>query len=127
MTVKYKGDAMKIRLLCVVMGIMVAGLAAPASAGTQDFLLVNETGVEIYSLYISETNNADWEEDVLGEHVLPHGSRMTITFAGRSACFWDMMVTDDQGGSVTWNGINLCTTTTVILRCNDEGCWADYE
>ncbi|MCP4896888.1 MAG: hypothetical protein GY906_07920 [bacterium] len=118
---------MRVRFLCVVVGVVIAGLSAPCEAGTQDFLLVNETGIEIYSLFISETNNDDWEEDVLDQDVLPHGSRITISFSGRSACFWDILVTDDEGGNVTWNGLNLCTVSTVILRCNDEGCWADYE
>jgi hypothetical protein len=108
----------------VVASILVA---QPADAGTQDFLLVNDTGVEIFYLYVSETNNESWEEDVLGENVLPHGGRVVIEFAGRSACLWDMMVADEEGTSVTWTGLDLCRTSTVILRCNDERCWADTE
>lgn len=105
-----------------------AALAAPAAfAGTQDFTLVNQTGVEIYSLFISESANDEWEEDVLGDDVLPDGDRMRITFAGRSACLWDMMVTDDEGGNVTWEGIDLCSTSVVVLRCDADECWADYE
>ncbi len=115
---------MKRFLLCVV---VVFAFTAPAGAGTQDFLLVNQTGVEIYNLYISETNNENWEEDVLGQDVLSNGGRIDVGFAGRRACFWDMLVTDSEGGNVTWEGLNLCETSLVILRCNEEGCWADYE
>jgi len=111
-------------LIVVVLGL---GAAPAALAGTQDFTLVNQTGVEIYSLFISESSNDDWEEDVLGDNVLPDGSRLDIQFAGRSACIWDMMVTDDQGGNATWQGINLCQASVVVLRCNDQGCWAETE
>jgi hypothetical protein len=37
------------------------------------------------------------------------------------------MVVDEEGTSVTWTGLNLCQTSTVILRCNEEECWADTE
>lgn len=116
--------AVAVVVLCL---LAVVAVVPPASAGTQDFALVNQTGVEIYSLYISESANNDWEEDVLGDKVLPDGQRMNISFSGRAACLWDMMVTDDEGSSVTWTGINLCETSVVVLRCNEEGCWAETE
>lgn len=109
--------------LCLLVTVFVP----VAFAGTQDFTLVNRTGIEIYSLYISETHNEEWEEDVLGDNVLPDGGRIDITFAGRRACVWDILVTDSYDDSVTWNGINLCETSVVVLRCDDEECWAETE
>lgn len=113
----------------VVFGLVVCALMAPATlhAGTQDFTLINQTGVEVYRLFISETGNNDWEEDVLGENTLPDGSRLNVSFAGRSACLWDMMVTDEDDNSLTWQALNLCESSIVVLRCNDEECWAEYE
>ncbi len=114
-------------LRCVIVSMIGAFFAAPAMAGTQDFRLVNQTGVEIYNLYISEANNENWEEDVLGENVLPSGGSLFIQFSGRSACMWDMQVTDDEGGSVTWQAIDLCESSVVVLMCDDEECWAEFE
>ena len=113
--------------LCFAVLLVGALAAGSALAGTQDFTLVNQTGVEIYRLYISETTNQDWEEDVLGDQVLPDGSRIDIDFHGRNACLWDMMVTDDEDNSVEWTGINLCESSVVVLRCDDEECWAEWE
>lgn len=118
-------SAITIRLT-VVCSLLLA-LAAPAAAGTQDFRLINRTGVEIYSLFVSESSNPSWEEDVLGDSVLPDGASLLITFSGREACLWDMMVTDDEGGNVTWDGINLCESSVVVLRCSDTECWAETE
>lgn len=100
---------------------------APAHAGTQDFTLVNDTGVEINNLYISETSNDNWEEDVLGDRVLPDGGRMEIEFHGKTACLWDMMARDEAGDSLTWTGLNLCEASVIVLKCNDEECWAEWE
>lgn len=111
----------------VIVSVIGAFFAAPAMAGTQDFRLVNQTGVEIYNLYISEASNENWEEDVLGEDVLPSDGSLFIQFSGRSACMWDMLVTDDEGGSVTWEAIDLCESSVVVLMCDDNECWAEFE
>lgn len=108
--------------------LLAVGLVVwPVFAGTQDFTLVNRTGVDIYSLFISESANNDWEEDVLGQDVLPDGARVNISFRGRTACLWDMMVTDSVGDSLEWAGINLCEASVVVLSCDDEECWAEWE
>lgn len=112
-------------LLCLMVAALVAVPAA--HAGTQDFTLINQTGVDVYSLYISESSSDDWEEDVLGEDMLLDGDRVDISFSGRSACLWDMLVTDDEGGEVAFQGINLCEASVVVLRCDDEECWAELE
>lgn len=109
--------------------LAAAFLAAPivTFAGTQDFTLVNQTGFVIYEVYVSETANEDWEEDVLGRDVLDNGSRLDITFSGRKACLWDIMVVDKKDNTVEWTGINLCEVSVVVLRCKGDECWADYE
>jgi hypothetical protein len=115
-----------VRML-VPMVSCLALLAAPTFAGTQDFTLVNQTGTEIYNLYISETSNEEWEEDVLGENTLASGGRLRVTFSGRSACLWDMLVKDEDENEVRWTGINLCEVSVVVLKCGGGECWAEFE
>lgn len=110
--------------------LTLAFLFAPITsfAGTQDFTIINQTGYTIYEVYVSETTNDDWEEDILGKDVLDNGGRLNVTFSGRSACLWDIMVLDEDDNSVEWSGINLCEVSVVVLRCDKSGeCWADYE
>lgn len=114
-------------LVSVVMFAALIVVAPVAHAGTQDFTLVNQSGVEIYALYVSESANESWEEDILGENTLPDGGRINIEFHGRSHCLWDIMATDEDDNQVHWSGINLCETSVVVLRCNDDECWAEYE
>lgn len=118
---------MKLCLRALLVAILAVVTAPSLLAGTQDFVLVNHTGVEIYRLYISETTTDEWEEDVLGDNTLPDGERMDITFEGRSACMWDVRVEDEEGSAQEWNSLNLCEVSVVVLRCNSEECWADLE
>jgi hypothetical protein len=114
--------------ICAVLSLaVVASLAVSATAGTQDFTLVNKTGVPINNLYISETGNDDWEEDVLGADVLDDGASIEIQFSGKKACKWDLMVKDDEGGSVYWRKIDLCQVSKVILKCGKSECTAEFE
>lgn len=37
------------------------------------------------------------------------------------------MVTDEEDNSVEWSGINLCEASVVVLLCDEEECWAEWE
>ena len=103
-------------------------LFLPLVAGDQDFTLVNKTGVEIHSLFISSHNTQEWEEDVLGVDVLPDGDEVTISFDhDEDECSWDMMVTDDEGNSITWSEIDLCEYSTITLFYKNGKAWAECE
>jgi hypothetical protein len=93
-----------------------------ASAGPQDFELVNNTGNEIRNLYISPTTSDDWGDDVLGEDTLAAGDSQQIKFpASRGdACEWDLKVTYDDDSSKEWKDVNLCTISKLTINY-DEG------
>lgn len=107
---------------------LVVGSVVPVTAGTQDFTVVNKTGVEIHNLYVSEVTTNDWEEDVLGVDTLADGDSVEISFEGHEACKWDLMVKDDEDNGVYWRNIDLCTASTVTLKCsNGSNCSASIE
>jgi hypothetical protein len=117
------------KLMTVASGllVMVAAFAARASAGTQDFTLVNKTGVDIHNLHISETGKDDWEEDVLGADVLANGASLEINFDGKEACMWDMMVKNEEGQGVFWRKLDLCKAHKVTLTCDKANCTASVQ
>jgi hypothetical protein len=107
--------------------VAAAGLAVRAYAGTQDFTLVNNTGVDIHNLFVSESAKDDWEEDVLGDQVLADGESVDVNFEGKNACMWDMMVKDEAGAGVYWRKIDLCKASQVTLTCSNKNCSASVE
>jgi hypothetical protein len=105
---------------CLVLAILL--MPAVASAGDQDFTLVNRTGVAISELYISSAKTDDWEEDVLGQDVLADGASVHITFSPKErASKWDLKIVDADGDEVTWEGLNLKEISKVILRYDKSG------
>lgn len=111
-----------------VAAVALSLAAGAASAGDQDFTVSNDTGVEIHKLYTSPHSADDWEEDVLGEDVLPDGESLEIAFSPReTAALWDLRVEDEDGNAITWTRLNLLEISTVTLHYKNGKAWAEVE
>jgi len=112
-----------IALSVIVMFGAAAGFATP---GKQDFVLHNETGVEIREVYVSPVTAGDWEEDVLGKDTLPEGESVKVTFEDRDKhSHWDLKVVDGKGNSIEWHDLNLIEISELTLHYKDGKAWAD--
>lgn len=110
-----------------------AGLAlgsAPALASDEIFTVVNATGYDIREVYVAPTRNNTWEEDVLGSDLLEDGQRTRIDFSkSEDTCLWDMKVVYTDDDEATWQGLNLCEISTVVLHYDHRSgrTWADTD
>lgn len=101
---------------------VAAAFAAPAAAATQDFTIINGTGKTIAQVFVSASAKDGWEEDVLGEDVLPSGERTKIRFSSdEDACLWDVRVAYRNGDTADWHGIDLCKVSVVKLSEDEDG------
>ena len=100
-----------------------------AFAAVQDFAVVNNTGADLHGLYISSAASESWEENLIEGKIFPAGNVLTISFEGydRNQCIWDIMVTDEDEESLTWEGLNLCEIGQVVLNWDGENAWADLQ
>jgi hypothetical protein len=111
-----------------VVAMFVTATAFASHAGKQDFVLHNETGVEIHELFVSPVTTDDWEEDVLGVDTLPSGESVKVTFDDRDkTVHWDLKVTDSKGNSIEWSDLNLIEISEVTLHYKDGKAWADVK
>jgi hypothetical protein len=116
--------------VALTLGVIAMFLTATAFArtGKQDFVLNNETGVEIHELYVSPVSNDDWEEDVLGVDTLADGDSVKVVFDDRDKhVHWDLKVVDSKGNSIEWHDLNLVEIAEVTLHYKDGKAWADVK
>ena len=118
--------------VALALGVIAIFLTATAFArsGKQDFILHNQTGVEIDSLYVSPHSVNDWEEDILGQDTLASGESLKITFDDRDKhVHWDLKVTDHDGNSLEWDDLNLIEISEVTLHWDAKAGkgWADIK
>ena len=119
----------KIALALAIVAMFVTA-SAFARSGKQDFILHNQTGVEINSLYVSPHSADDWEEDVLGQDTLASGESLKITFEDRDKhVHWDLKVTDKNNNSLEWYDLNLVEIEEVTLHWDAKAGkgWADIK
>lgn len=114
----------------ILAAFLWASFMSPAAAGTQDFTILSNTGYPIERVYVSTSTKENWEEDVLGEDILPEGERTKIRFSSdEDACLWDLKVVYADEESAESQGINLCEVSVVALSYDRKSgrTWAETE
>src|SRR5205814_8054547 len=91
---------------------------ANAFASDLDFTLVNQTGRSFEGLYITASDNEDWDANLLLDgKVLTAGAKIQVRFKNDAKSeFWDFNLVDDEGLSVTFNKVDLEGVDTVTLK-----------
>lgn len=104
------------RSLLALASLPVLFASGAALAANQDFTIVNKTGYQIDSIYVSAANNRSWGEDVMGRDALADGESVHITFPNSTdTCRWDLKVKYNDGDESTWGNVNLCQISRVSL------------
>ena len=91
---------------------------ATAFANDLDFTLVNQTGRSFEGLYITASENKDWDANLLLDgKVLAAGAKIQVRFKNDAKSeFWDFNLVDDEGLSVTFNKVDVEGVDTVTLK-----------
>jgi len=91
---------------------------ASAFANDLDFTLVNETGRSFEGLYITASDNKDWDANIfLDGKVLSAGEKIQVRFKNDAKSeTWDFNLVDDEGLSVTFEKVKLAGVDTVTLK-----------
>ncbi len=107
--------------IALVIGALTIGFgSAKAAEAKQDFTLVNKTGYEIKSVFVSPNKSDDWEEDVLGKDTFADGDKWDIKFhRAATTCKWDLKVVySDDNSSAVWTNIDLCSVEKITIKYN---------
>ena len=107
---------MKFRFFLFILLLSVAN--AFASDSDLDFTLVNQTARSFEGLYITASDNKDWDANILLDgKVLPAGGKIQVRFKNDAKSeTWDFNLVDDEGLSVTFEKVKLAGVDTVTLK-----------
>src|SRR6266496_4777949 len=91
---------------------------ANAFASDLDFTLVNQTARSFEGLYITASDNKDWDANILLDgKVLAAGGKTLVRFKSDARSeIWDLNLVDDEGLSVTFDKVKLAGVDTVTLK-----------
>ena len=87
-------------------------------ASEHEFTLVNETARSFEGLYITASDNKDWDANILlNGKVLAAGGKIQVRFKNDAKSeIWDFNLVDDEGLSVTFDKVKLAGVDTVTLK-----------
>ncbi len=91
---------------------------ANAFASDLDFTLVNQTGRSFEGLYVTASDNKDWDANILLDgKVLGAGEKIQVRFKNDAKSeTWDFNLVDDEGLVVTFDKVKLAGVDTVTLK-----------
>tara|TARA_Y100001968_G_scaffold17252_1_gene13701 strand:- start:1733 stop:2131 length:399 start_codon:yes stop_codon:yes gene_type:complete len=76
--------------------------SGPATADFDGYVEVtNNTGYDIYYLYVSHAKSKSWEEDVLDDDILPDGHTVRVNLRGAKSSIFDIRAKDEDGDTYT--------------------------
>lgn len=95
--------------------------AAPADGSAEGlgFTLVNETGTDLRTVYVSPSDSGGWEENVLGGggRLLADGESVKIRFSpDEKAGTWDIKIVGVDDRFAEWKGLRLGGASTITLH-----------
>ena len=91
---------------------------ANAFASDLDFTLINETPRSFEGIYITASQNEDWDANLLLKgKVLSAQEKLEVRFKrDAQSQTWDFNFVDDQGLSVTFDDVRLDNVETITLK-----------
>ncbi len=98
---------------------LLCGMVSFASAAgmDNDFVLINETGYTLDSVYVSPAKFNDWGEDIMGRDILVDGDEVLITFhSAEGHSIYDLQVIYDDGTAAVWSNLKLPNIETLTIR-----------
>jgi len=91
----------------------LSSIGAPVWALNRHVTVVNNTGFTMVKFYGSNTGSDNWEEDILGNDVLPSGSSVDINFDDASGyCKFDFKAVFEDGDELVRQNVNVCEVGT---------------
>ncbi len=95
---------------------------ASARAGVFGFALANFTGTTLRAVYISPSESAGWEENILGGGELADGATVAIGFSPEEkAVSWDIRVEAVDNHFAEWKGLHLDDVSRITLLLDMVG------
>ena len=97
-------------------GCVDTGTTYTTASIDRSVTLVNNSGSTITQFFGSNTGQSSWEEDILGNGVLPPGGSVNINFNdGSGACSFDFKAVFADGSSAVESNIDVCAVSVVTV------------
>ncbi len=87
------------------------------------FDIVNHTGLSLYGIYVTDTDQNNWGNDIIPYDRFENDTvaNVSIPVDNQTLCDYDIRITDDNGNSVEFTNVDFCELQTLTLLMDREG------
>lgn len=109
------------------MGFILVSLVFVSTLSAQnyqlEFSVVNMTGIDLYGVYVSESVNDSWGDDIIPGDLFNDGTTVEVTVPVEydTMCVHDIKVTDSEGEGVVFSGIDFCEVSVLTFFIGSDG------
>jgi hypothetical protein len=100
---------------------LLAGIFAVSAQNLPSISIINNTGYDIYYLYVSSSEDDNWGKDILGKDVLEDG--MTFTYRLPQplsrVSLYDFMAEDEDGDSYVKMEVSVSNNARIVFTLED--------
>ena len=105
---------MRAKLRAILLATLLFGLSAVATAADYYVEITNRTGYTIMYMDVSPASATSWEEDVLGDGVLPDGETRRVNLTGYKSPMFDIQLVDSDGDKYTFWDVDVSKRDLVV-------------
>ncbi|MDX1456126.1 MAG: hypothetical protein R3276_00980 [Marinobacter sp.] len=100
------------KVLALFSVLFLFSTAASAFDGYVD--VTNNTGYDIYYLYVSHAKRDTWGKDQLGDSILEDGETIRVTVRKEKSSVFDIRAEDEDGDTYTIWDLDIATEDLVL-------------
>ena len=93
---------------------VLALFSAPTAAFDGYVDITNNTGYDIYYLYVSHAKRDTWGQDWLGNDILPDGDTIRVTVQKERSSVFDIRAEDEDGDTYTVWDLDIAVHDLVL-------------
>lgn len=95
---------------CAIAAVIVTGMSSRAVQALDRWVTIyNQTGYDIITFHGSHVGTTSWQEDILGNQILPAGHSVNVNFNdGTGYCVFDFRAEFSDGDVLVRENVNVC-------------------
>lgn len=81
------------------------------------FFIENKTGFTLNEINVTPAETADWGSDILPNDLLYNNNKVEVNIPATygSTCFFDLRISDLEGGAVIYYNLDACKLLTITI------------
>ncbi len=87
-----------------------------------NFDIVNHTGLNLYGVYVTDTNQNNWGDDIIPYDRFKDNAKVAVSIPidDYTLCAYDVRIADDNQNAIEFTNVDFCELHTLTILMDDN-------